>query len=170
MPMPPFLADLRRKVGHALLLLPTIVVIARDSQGRLLLVHDADSGLWTVPGGIIEPGEAPADTAVREVWEEAGVRVQLTGLIGVIGGPGCETHYRNGDRLAWVASVFAAVTDTCVPVADGQETRAAGFFSAAQLQALSIRADSRRFLALEQQASAAGGAVFEAPGWQPPAA
>lgn len=168
--MPPFLADLRRKVGHDLLLLPTIVVIARDVQGRLLLVHDADSGLWTVPGGIIEPGEAPPDSAVREVWEEAGVRVRLTGLLGVVGGAGCETHYRNGDRLAWVATVFSALAETCVPVPDGQETCDARFVTEAECQALNIRADSRRFLALEQAARAAGAAVFDAPHWQPPAA
>lgn len=70
MAVPPFIAALRSKLGSDLLLVPTVVVIARDAEERLLLVHDRDSDNWTLPGGIIEPGEAPADAAVREVWEE----------------------------------------------------------------------------------------------------
>lgn len=56
-----------------------------DEHGRLLLPHwseGAHSG-WTMPGGGIDPGEHPADAAVREVLEETGYRVELDGLLGV---------------------------------------------------------------------------------------
>ena len=151
MPIPDFLADLRRKVGHELILVPTVVVIARDAAGRLLMVHDKDSGDWTLPGGIIEPGEAPADAAVREVFEEAGVTVTLARIVGVIGGRGCETTYANGDRIAWVATVFAGSVGSESPIADGVETLDAKLFTAQEVSALTIRRHSLRFLAAERE-------------------
>ena len=145
MPIPQFLAELRKKIGNELVLVPTIVVIARDQEGRILLVHDRDSNNWTLPGGIIEPGESPADAAVREVWEEAGVIVNLTHIIGVIGGPGCETIYQNGDRIAWVATIFGASVKNYTPVADGAEIREAKFMAPAEVAVTDLRSDTIRF-------------------------
>ncbi|RZL33100.1 MAG: NUDIX domain-containing protein [Rubrivivax sp.] len=166
MPTPPFITELRRKIGHDLLLVPTIVVIASAPDGSILLVHDREAGQWTLPGGIMEPDELPADAAVREVWEEAGVRVRLERLVGVIGGPGCETTYRNGDRIAWVATIFAASVDSgSVPTADGAETSDARFFARADLATLDIRADSLRFLAAADAGEAQ--AFFAPTAWTP---
>lgn len=166
MPTPPFILKLRRHIGHELLLLPTIVVIARAGDGSLLLVRDGDSGQWTLPGGIVEPGELPADAAVREVWEEARVRVQLDRLVGVVGGPGCETTYRNGDRIAWVATIFAASADSSVlPTPDGAETSAARFVPPAELASMPLREDSLRFLSAERDGAA--GAFFTPATWTP---
>jgi ADP-ribose pyrophosphatase YjhB (NUDIX family) len=55
-------------------------------EGRLLLLRRAIEpwlGCWDIPGGFCEPGEHPADTARREVREETGLRVRLTGLHGI---------------------------------------------------------------------------------------
>ncbi len=65
--MPPFLADLRGRVGHAELLLPTVCALVFDSSGRLLLGRRADTGTWALVGGLVEPGEQVADAVVREV-------------------------------------------------------------------------------------------------------
>lgn len=56
-----------------------------DDQGRLLLPHwsEARHSGWTMPGGGMDPGEDPADAAVREVFEETGYDVELGGLLGV---------------------------------------------------------------------------------------
>lgn len=165
MPIPRFLAELRRKVGTDLLLLPTVVVIARDDEGRLLVVLDRDSGQWTLPGGIVEPDQTPADAAQREVWEEAGMLVELTHLVGVVGGPECRTTYRNGDAIAWVATVFGARAGRTPPVADGDEVVVARLVDAPALAALELRADARRFLAAEGQGGP--GAHFEPARWRP---
>jgi ADP-ribose pyrophosphatase YjhB (NUDIX family) len=165
MPIPQFLAELRKKVGHDLVLLPTVVVIVRDPAGNMLMVHDRDAGQWTLPGGIVEPGQAPADAAVREVWEEARVQARLTRIVGVVGGEGCETHYRNGDKIAWVATVFAAEVDACAPTPDGAEASEARFVAAGDLASMAIRADSLRFLDAERMSPS--GAYFQPSAWLP---
>ncbi|WP_413317571.1 NUDIX domain-containing protein [Agrococcus sp. 1P02AA] len=52
---------------------------------EILLPHWREHGMsgWTLPGGGVEPGEHPADGAVREVKEETGYDVRLTSLLGV---------------------------------------------------------------------------------------
>jgi 8-oxo-dGTP diphosphatase len=54
-------------------------------EGRILLAHWSQGGYsgWTLPGGGIDPGEDPAEAAVREVTEETGYRAELGELIGV---------------------------------------------------------------------------------------
>lgn len=56
-----------------------------DGAGRMLLPHwhAPDAGGWTLPGGGIDPGEDPADAAVREVFEETGYHCVLDDLLGV---------------------------------------------------------------------------------------
>ncbi len=54
-----------------------------DPQGRVLLIRRADNGLWALPGGACDVGEAPAAAAAREVWEESGYQVEITRLLGV---------------------------------------------------------------------------------------
>ena len=54
-------------------------------SGRVLLPHWVEGGRsgWTLPGGGIDPGEHPADAAVREVLEETGYHVVLDELLGI---------------------------------------------------------------------------------------
>lgn len=59
-------------------------VCIRD--GRLLMVHMPNpdgTSVWGLPGGGMEHGEDPYDTVLREVTEETGYRVEVTGLLGV---------------------------------------------------------------------------------------
>jgi len=46
--------------------------------------HEPFAGQWTLPSGFMELGEDPEETAVREVGEELGVEVMLTGLVDVV--------------------------------------------------------------------------------------
>ena len=50
-----------------------------DQQGRILLIHKIDNGFWALPGGAMDLGESVRDAAVREVEDETGVRVDMTG-------------------------------------------------------------------------------------------
>ncbi|MET9699533.1 NUDIX domain-containing protein [Streptomyces sp. NPDC006529] len=74
MSTPEFIRRIREHAGHRLLLLPGVTAIVIDDLGRVLLGRRTDTGRWSVIGGICEPGEQPALTAVREVYEETAVR------------------------------------------------------------------------------------------------
>lgn len=54
-----------------------------DGDGRLLLIQRADNGQWALPGGALEVGETAATGALREAYEETGVRCELVDLAGV---------------------------------------------------------------------------------------
>lgn len=57
--------------------------VVRDDDGGVLWVKRRDYDVWNLPGGRSERGEAPWETAVREMKEETGLDVQLTDLTGV---------------------------------------------------------------------------------------
>lgn len=61
----------------------TVETAIFDEQGRILLIQRADSGLWALPGGACDVGEAPSTGARREAWEETGCVVEIEGLVGV---------------------------------------------------------------------------------------
>ena len=56
-------------------------VLIRDVEGRILLCDTAFKSDWELPGGIVEPGEAPRDGAIREVREELGLDLTVGRLL-----------------------------------------------------------------------------------------
>lgn len=53
----------------------------RDDAGRVLLVEPTYKDVWEIPGGMIEPGEAPRSACNREVLEELGLECQVGRLL-----------------------------------------------------------------------------------------
>lgn len=106
--MPPFVLALRRGVGHDPLFLTGVcAVVVRDPEGPTPLVlygRRADNGLWALPSGIVEPGEQPATSMVREVWEELRVEVEPERLVLLSTDP--EIAYPNGDVCQYVSLTF----------------------------------------------------------------
>jgi 8-oxo-dGTP diphosphatase len=77
-------------------LVPCVGALAYDHSGRLLLVQRANEpgrGLWSLPGGRVEPGEDDAAALVREMAEETGLVVQPGALIGRV----CRGPYEIAD-------------------------------------------------------------------------
>ncbi len=70
-----------RETGHATPKVDVRGAVFRD--GRVLLVRERQDGLWTLPGGWADPGETPAVSVVREVYEESGYRTRATRLLAV---------------------------------------------------------------------------------------
>lgn len=129
----PHVRDLREKVGHSLLLLPSTAVLPRDETGRVLLVRLIDSGDWATIGGAVEVDESPRESAVRESLEEAGIHVELGEILGAFGGPDYRVTYTNGDETAYVVTAFDARPSGGTPRADGDETSEVAWFRIAEL-------------------------------------
>ncbi len=107
MPTPEYIVDLRRHIGHdPLWLMGASVVILRDGlKGReVLLFQRADTGEWDVIAGIVEPGEHPAQTVVREAWEEGCIEIAVERLLWV--DVMDEITYPNGDRCRFLDHGF----------------------------------------------------------------
>lgn len=105
MPVSEYVASIRSRIGHDLLLLPGVTAVIRDDD-RFLLARHEHSGRWSLIGGAVEPGEEPVDAVVREVREEAGARIRVTGIVGAYGGEPLLVEYPNGDRVGYVTTAF----------------------------------------------------------------
>jgi 8-oxo-dGTP pyrophosphatase MutT (NUDIX family) len=165
MPMSQYVRALRAKVGHDLLLLQSVTVIVFDRDGNLLLARDADSGLWMTIGGAIDPDEVPADAAVRECWEETGLLVEPTRLLGVFGGPQFRITYPNGDAVSYIATMFEAKRISGELRPDGLEAGAVRFVTPDEATALPMGAWTREMVrrAFESRASP----YFSRASWTP---
>jgi len=70
--------------------IPCVGAIITDAAGRLLLIkrgHEPGKGLWSIPGGRVEPGETDEQAVIREVREETGLAVRAGRLIGAVRRP-----------------------------------------------------------------------------------
>jgi ADP-ribose pyrophosphatase YjhB (NUDIX family) len=67
-----------------------------DDDDRLLLVRRVDDGKWGLIAGWVEPNESPAQTVVRELSEEAGVRGRVDQLVGVFSRQACAGEHPHG--------------------------------------------------------------------------
>jgi ADP-ribose pyrophosphatase YjhB (NUDIX family) len=157
---------LRDALGSELLVLPAVTAIIFDDRERILLVRQIDGGVWTVPGGAVDPNETPADAVVREVWEETGLLVAPVRLLGVHGGPTCVVTYGNGDRTSYVMTVFECEVRGGILRNQSDETSDAAFVGRAELA--SYRTSRWVEHGLPRLYDRAGDGFFDPPSWQPP--
>lgn len=78
---------LRTAMGTATLMLVGARGIIRNEKGEFLLIKRADNGLWAFPAGAMELGESLADCAIRETYEETGLRAKKATLFAFMTGP-----------------------------------------------------------------------------------
>jgi 8-oxo-dGTP pyrophosphatase MutT (NUDIX family) len=138
MAISPYVQRLRDAVGGARLLLPSVTALIYDDEGRLLLVRQRDGGVWSTPGGSMEPDETPADAVAREAWEETGLRVKPRRVSGVYGGPEFIVRYPNGDESQYVMIVFECQVLGGQLHPDGEETTEACYWTADEAAALPL--------------------------------
>jgi ADP-ribose pyrophosphatase YjhB (NUDIX family) len=157
MATPDFVLSLREAVGTAPLWLSGVTAVVTKGDD-VLMVRRSDTGAWTPVTGIVDPGEHPADAAVREVLEEADVTAEPVRLaaVGVTG----TVVYPNGDQASYLDHTFALrwVSGDPAP-ADGENTEAR-WFSRDALPTISDEMRGR----IEAALSAEAGARFTAAG------
>jgi 8-oxo-dGTP pyrophosphatase MutT (NUDIX family) len=137
-PVSPYIKRLRAVIGSELIFMPAVSTLVTDDRGRVLLVLETDIDAWSTPGGSVDVDERPADAARREVLEETGLNVRIDGILTVLGGPEFHAHYKNGDEVAYVATVYrgTVVSGECQP--DGDEVTAAQWFAADELPTIPL--------------------------------
>ena len=130
MATPEFVLSLRERIGHdPLPLVGVTAIVFRDE--KVLIGKRADNGRWQPVSGIVDPGEEPADAAVRECREEAGVTVRATRLALVQQVP--RITYANGDQVDYLDLVFRCDWVSGEPhPADGELTEV-GFYGLGEL-------------------------------------
>lgn len=90
-------------------LVPSVNVVVVNDEGELLLIRRTDNDNWALPGGAMDLGESLPDAAVRETAEETGVRVEVTGLVGIYTDPRHRILYTsNGEVRQEFSVVFTA--------------------------------------------------------------
>ena len=67
----------------------SVAALVTNEEGKILLVNSPWRG-WEYPGGLIEPGESFETALKREVREESGVEIEITGFVGI-----CKNLERN---------------------------------------------------------------------------
>ncbi|MBO4206385.1 NUDIX hydrolase [Micromonospora echinofusca] len=92
---------------------PNSIVVAatafvRDEHDRVLLIQRTDNGLWALPGGAQDFGESIAQTIVRETHEEAGITIEVTGLVGIYTDPNHIIAYSDGEVRQQFSICFRA--------------------------------------------------------------
>ncbi|HEX8692634.1 MAG TPA: NUDIX domain-containing protein [Longimicrobium sp.] len=166
MPISPYLRELRARAGPARLVLPSATAIVYGAAGELLLVRQRDGGVWSTPGGTVEPDERPADAAAREAWEETGLVVEPVRVLAVYGGPGFVVRYPSGDEAQYVMTVFECAVRGGALRPDGRETLEARFWSEAGAAALPLAAWLRPVL--PTLFARPGATHFHPASWTPP--
>ena len=165
MPLSGHLRELRKKVGHDLLVLPSAAVALHDEQGRVLLGLHSDRQIWVLPGGLIEPCETPGDGAVRETWEETGLIVELHRHPRCLRREGTSRGLRQWRSASYVGTIFRGVAVGGKLRADKEEILELRYFSRAEL----TQAPHARWMdiALDAIFSERGPADFQRPTWKP---
>jgi ADP-ribose pyrophosphatase YjhB (NUDIX family) len=125
---------------------PSVFVAVRGPHGSLLLVRRCDSGYWELPGGRVDVGESAVDAAVREVAEETGVEVMVTGLVGLSTDPGHVIRATEGEVRQQFAVLFRARAVRGDPRGDRHETSAAAWVAPVDVPGLPMGLPIRQWV------------------------
>jgi len=141
-----YLGKLRKIVGARLILVPGARIVVHDRLGRVLLELRSDFRRWGLPGGHQEVGDSSTATAIREVFEETGLKITRPQVFGIASDPKHETiRFPNGDRTQSVSILFHASKPRGEPRFDPHETLELGWFAPDSLPR-SLMPNSRRTL------------------------
>lgn len=96
-----------------------VAVVFNKEKTAVLLIKRRDVPMWALPGGGIDPGEKPEEAALREVFEETGLRAGIVRQVAL---------YLPINRLAKVTCLYECVSEEETGLLKGPETTDVAFF------------------------------------------
>lgn len=117
-------------------------VIFDKDRSKVLLTQRTDNGRWCLPGGQMEAGESASEACEREVWEETGLKVRATRLLGVYSNPDQLVIYNDGSKAFFVVLNFE------VEVIEGElglsnETTAFGYYTLEEMESMPMHGEHK---------------------------
>ena len=111
---------IRSLVGNNKIIMNAAACIIVNEKNEILLQHRGDDHFWGLPGGIMELGELPEDTAKREVFEETGFNVKIVRYLGDY--HNFMKEWPGGDKAHIICFIFIAEIIGGTMTIDGIET------------------------------------------------
>lgn len=103
-----YIKSLREVIGTKPIISPGSAIIVMNKENELLLQLRSDTKDWGVPSGGMELGDSFEETAVRELFEETGLRTDDLELLGVVSGRDLYYKYPHGDEVYAVSVIYRA--------------------------------------------------------------
>lgn len=82
-----------------------------NPDGEILLIQRSDNATWAMPGGFAEIGQSLAESCLRELWEEAGLKGRVIRNLGIFNGPDWGSY----SKLHLINIVFLVECDDLTP-------------------------------------------------------
>jgi len=105
-----------------------------NEVGEILLIREKADDCWAMPGGWADIGYSPAEVAVKESFEEAGIIIQPVKLLAVLD----KQKQNMPPAFEYVYKIFILCKKLSNNISTGAETSAVGWFSENNLPELSL--------------------------------
>lgn len=128
-----FRMALDNRVSHIPFIQTGSAIIIRNENKEILLQERTDRNMWGLPGGCQELGEDLRETAIREAYEETGIKLNIEDLvlINTLSGNLRKNSYPNGDIVYNNTSLYLADVsiNSLEKLKGDSETKRLEFFS-----------------------------------------
>jgi ADP-ribose pyrophosphatase YjhB (NUDIX family) len=123
-----YISYIRKHIGKNPVIFCGSGLFVFNEKKELLMIHRTDNNTWAIPGGYLELGERMEDAAVRELFEETGLKAEKLKLLNVYSGKELYQKYPNGDEVFIVVAIYVVPEYSGKIKPDNIESNDAKFF------------------------------------------